>query len=124
FGEKFKQEIRHRTISSKSLVAAVAHRFFGRALAGAEPGLFGVHGLVFDRTKGRALVRAVAKRLGLGTPAGAPPIALAAFQHNRDRPPAANFGHCAFITHALFPPPSVASHACPQALASSRTRKT
>src|SRR5690349_20741034 len=62
-------------------MTAVAHRLFGGTLAGAEPGLFGRGGLVFDRTEGCAPVRAVAKRLRLGPSAGAPPIALAGFEH-------------------------------------------
>src|SRR5690242_16728230 len=76
--------------NSKFFVTAVAHRLFGRALAGAEPGLFGRGGLVFDRAERAALVRAVAKRLRFGTPAGAPPIALAGLQHNRNRAPPAD----------------------------------
>src|SRR5690349_12295891 len=104
-------------------MTAVAHRLFGGALASAEPGLFGRGGLVFDRTEGCALVRAVAKRLRFGTPAGAPPIALAGFEHDRDRAPPADLRHRALVIHWSLPPPSVASQACPHALASSRTRK-
>src|SRR5690242_6824261 len=74
----------------ESFMTPVAHRFFGGALAGAEPRLFGHGRLVFDRAERRALVRAVTKRLRLGTPAGAPPIALAGFQHDRHRTPAAD----------------------------------
>src|SRR5579862_9483992 len=114
---------RNHLSCAKSFMAAVAHRFFGRTLAGAEPGFFRRRGLLFDRTESGALVRAVAKRLRLGTPAGAPPIALAGLQPDRNRPPAAALGHCAFIAHALVPPPAVASQASPHALASSRTRK-
>src|SRR5690349_15053799 len=101
--------------NSKFFVTAVAHRLFGGALAGAEPGLFGRGGLVFDRAERAALVRAVAERLRFGTPAGAPPVALAGFQLDRDRPSPADLRHSAVIAHAVLPPPSVASQACPQA---------
>src|SRR5580700_11093658 len=113
-------------------MASVAHRLFGGALAGAEPGFLGLRRLVFDRREGGALVRAVAEWLRFRAPAGAPPIALAAFDIDRHRPPAADFRHLAHVAFpfndpfsppaaALLPPPSVASHASPQALASSRT---
>src|SRR5581483_3374693 len=112
------------------LMAPVAHRLFAGALAGTEPGFFRGGGLVFHWREAGALVRAVAERLRFGAPAGAPPIALAALELDRDRPPAADLGHCADVAHfALpasfsdFPPPSVASHASPHALASSRTRR-
>src|SRR5215470_9609415 len=59
------------------LMTAVAHRAVGGALAGAEPGLLGLVGLPFDWAEFAALVRAVAERLLLRAPAGAPPVALA-----------------------------------------------
>src|SRR5580704_9106161 len=96
---------------SEILMAAVAHRLVGGAFAGAEPGLFGGGRLVLDRREARAFVRAVAERLRLRTPAGAPPVALAGLDVDRDWPPSADFGH---IVHPIFPPPCVASHASPQ----------
>jgi hypothetical protein len=63
FGEKLEQEIGHR-IFLQPLMAAVAHRLFRRAFAGAEPDLLGRHfRLEFDRRESRYLVRAVAERL-------------------------------------------------------------
>src|SRR5579863_4723341 len=88
----------------EGFVAAVAHRFFAGALAGAEPGLFGLRRLVFDRRESRALVRAVAERLRFRAPAGAPPIALAGLELDRERPPAADFRHFA---HLVFSAPLI-----------------
>src|SRR5262249_33390080 len=106
------------------LVAAVAHRLFGRALARAEPDLLGGRRLELDGCEVCHFVRTVAKRLALRQSAGAPPIALAGLHLDRDRRAATDRGHLARrIAHELRPPPSVASHASPQALASSRTRK-
>src|ERR1700683_858582 len=100
-------------------MAAVAERLMLRALASAEPNLLVGSGLPFLRPEFGALVRAIAKRLRFRAPAGAPPIAFAGDDIDGQRPPATDFG----FTHALFPPPSVASHAAPHAFASSRTRK-
>src|SRR5579863_69726 len=100
-------------------MAAVAQRLVLRALAGAEPDFLVRRGLPFLRPEFGALVRAVAEWLRLRASAGAPPIAFAGDDVDGQRPPAADFR----LTHALFPPPSVASHASPQALASSRTRR-
>src|SRR5579883_1452770 len=111
-------------------MTAVAHRLLAGALAGAEPRFLGHGRLVLDRRESRALVRAVAERLRLRTPASAPPIALAGFNIDRNRPAAADLWQrlahfrSPHITYRkLAPPPSVASQAAPQALASSRTRK-
>src|SRR5579863_4619004 len=82
------------------LMAPVAQRLFGGALAGAEPGFLGLRRLIFDRREGGALVRAVAEWLRFRAPAGAPPIALAAFDIDRQRPPAADFRH---LAHVAFP---------------------
>ena len=88
----------------------------------AEPDLLGFFCLPLHRPEFRHFVRAVAKRLLLRAAAGTPPIALAGFQRDRNGPPAADFRHCTRFAHAV-PPPAVASHASPQALASSRTRR-
>src|SRR5579863_2482487 len=101
-------------------MAAVAHRLLARALAGAEPDLLGGRGLELDRRERRHLVRAVAERLLLRQSARTPPVALAGLDIDRDRRPSADLWHFA---HVLNPPPSVASHASPQALARSRTRR-
>jgi len=69
----------------------IAHRLVAAALAGAEPGFLGRGGLVFHRREARALVRAVAERLLLRAPAGAPPVALAGFHVHGDRSPPADF---------------------------------
>src|SRR5262249_51130317 len=106
--------------ASQLLMAAVAHGPIAGALAGAEPGLLRLLRLPLDRRKPRALVRAVAERLALRAPAGAPPVALAGLDVDRERSPSADFRLC---IHAGAPPASVASHASPQALASSRTRR-
>src|SRR6476661_7553704 len=102
------------------LVRAVAHRLLAGAFAGAEPDLLGGRRLVINRRERCDLVRAIAERLLLRTPTGAPPVALAGLDVDHDRPSAADFRH---LAHWLFPPPSVASHASPHALASSRTRR-
>src|SRR5580658_5538101 len=102
------------------LVGAVAHRLFGGALAGAEPCVAGGLGLIFDGGESGHLVRTVAERLLLGETARAPPVALSGFDLDRDRLPSAD---CRHLAHLVLPPPAVASHASPQALASSRTRR-
>src|SRR5262245_23777802 len=104
----------------KLLVATVAHGPIPGALAGADPGLLRLLRLPLDRRKPRALVRAVAERLALRAPAGAPPVTLARLDIDRERGAPADFRLC---IHAGAPPASVASHASPQALASSRTRR-
>src|SRR5258707_9775116 len=101
------------------LVAAVDGPVAG-ALAGAEPGARRLIRLPFNRCKRCALVRAVAERLVLRTPAGAPPITLAGLDIDRNRGTSADFW---LGIHAPAPPASVASHASPHALASSRTRR-
>src|SRR5262249_13816224 len=106
--------------ASQLLMAAVAHGPIARALAGAEPGLVRLLRLPLDRRKPRAPVRAVAERLSLPAPARAPPRALGRLAIDRARSPSADFRLC---IHAGAPPASVASHASPQALASSRTRR-
>src|SRR4051812_43254783 len=67
-----------------------------------------------------ALVRPVAERLALRTPAAAPPVRLAGHQLHQDRlvMPLARLA-----TPVVIPPASVASHASPHAFASSRTRR-
>src|SRR6266850_2302409 len=99
-------------------MAVVADRPARGALAGAEIDHAGALGRPLHRLEAGALVRAVAERLRLGTPAAAPPVGFARLDADEQRLPAADFrfAHCA-------PPPSVASHASPQAFASSRTRK-
>src|SRR5262249_7622785 len=101
-------------------MATVAHRPVAGALAGAEPRLLRPLRLPLDRRKRPALVRDAAERLALRPPAGAPPVALAGPDIARERSPSADFRLC---IHAGAPPASVASHASPQALASSRTRR-
>src|ERR1700719_4324099 len=103
-------------------MAAVAHGLVAGAFAGAEPGLLRPLRLPLDRRKRRALVRAVAERLALRAPARAPPVTLAGLDIDPERgaPAAADFRLC---VHAGAPPASVASHASPHALASSRTRR-
>src|SRR6188768_828638 len=96
----------------------VADRRAGGAFAGAEVDHAGAVRLPFHRLETGALVRTVAERLRLRAPAAAPPIALTRFDADHQRRPAADFG----FAHAA-PPASVASHASPQAFASSRTRK-
>src|SRR5258708_40304437 len=101
-------------------MTAVAHRAVSGALARAEPSLLRLLRFPFDRTTLRSLVRAVAEWLFLRAPAGTPPIALASFDIDRERLTSTDLRHCA---HSAAPPAGVASHACPQALASSRTRR-
>src|SRR5665811_1451901 len=101
------------------LVAAVTGRLAGAALAGAEEHLLALRGLELDRREGGHLVRTVAERLRLRAPAGAPPIAFAGLDFDRDRRPPADFR----FAHPAAPPASVASQASPQAFASSRTRR-
>src|SRR5580704_5330057 len=107
-------------LSGEGFMAAIAQRLVRGTLAGAEPDFFVGGCLPFLRAEFAAFVRAVAERLRLRAPAGAPPVAFAGCDVDRDRPPAADFRYSA---HVFFPPPSVASHASPHALASSRTRK-
>src|SRR5262249_47595791 len=101
-------------------MAAVAHRPVPRALAGAEPCLLRLLRLPLDRRKRRALVRAVAERLALRPPPRPPTAPLPALDIARGRGPPADFR---LYVHAGAPPASVASHASPHALASSRTRR-
>src|SRR6202171_2245578 len=107
-------------LSGEGFMAPIAQRLVRGALAGAEPDFLVRGCFPFLRAEFASFVRAVAERLRLRAPAGAPPIALAGHDVDRDRPAAADFRHSA---HRPFPPPSVASHASPHALASSRTRK-
>src|ERR1700686_3099525 len=100
-------------------MAAIAERPLARALAGAEKHLLALGGLELDRREAGDLVRTVAERLRLRAPAGAPPIALAGLDFDRDWCPPADFR----FAHAAAPPPSVASQASPQAFANSRTRR-
>src|ERR1700761_5000334 len=104
----------------------VAHGLVLGALAGAEPHFFVGCGFPFLRPEVGALVRAVAERLRLGAPAGAPPVALAGHDIDRKRATPADFRFAHFSLSACLimplPPPAVASHASPHALASSRTR--
>src|SRR3954452_11619869 len=99
-------------------MAVIAERRARGALAGAEVHHARALGDPFHRLEPGALVRAVAERLRLGAPAAAPPIGLAFLHAEQQRRAAADLR----IAHAA-PPASVASHASPQALASSRTRK-
>src|SRR5271165_1160622 len=101
-------------------MAAVAHRAISGALARTEPCLLRFFRFPFDGSELCFLVRAIAERLFFRAPAGAPPVALAGFDIDRKRLASADFGRC---THCAAPPPDVASHASPQALASSRTRR-
>src|SRR5262245_15514453 len=101
-------------------MAAVAHRPVAGAFAGAKPGLLRLLRLPLDRRTRRALLRAVAERLALRPPARAPPVTLAGLDIDRERGAPADFRLC---VHAGAPPASVASHASPHALASSRTRR-
>src|SRR3984893_1015848 len=108
-----------RRLRWQLFVAAVAHRAFAAAFAGAEPDLLRFFCLPLNRPEFRHFVRAVAKRLRLRAAAGTPPIAFAGFDIDRNRRTAADFGH---DTHSG-PPAGVASQASPQAFASSRTRR-
>src|SRR5246127_5418316 len=101
-------------------MAAVAHGPVAGAVAGAGPGLLRPLRLPLDRRKRRALVGAVAERLALRAPARAPPVALAGLDIDPERGAPGDFRLC---VHAGAPPASVASHASPHALASSRTRR-
>src|SRR5229473_5252155 len=100
-------------------MAAVAHRSISGALACTEPGLLRFFRFPFDWPELCFLMRAVAEGLLLRAPAGAPPIALAGFDFDRERLTSSDFRYCAHVA----PPPDVASHASPQALESSRTRR-
>ncbi len=107
-------------------MTAVAHRLMLRALAGAEPDFLARSRLPFLRTEFGALMRAVAERLRFRAPAGAPPIAFAGHDIDRAADAARRFqgrSCCVSAPFSFLPPPSVASHALPQAIASSRTRK-
>src|SRR5579863_4647155 len=102
-------------------MAPVAHRLMLRALAGAEPDFLVGGRLPFLRPEFGALVRAVAERLRLRAPAGAPPVAFAGDDIDRQRSPPADFrfAHLPFSAPlVIVPPPAVASHASPHALAS------
>src|SRR4051794_38827194 len=101
-------------------MAAVAHRAISRALAGTEPGLLSLLRLPLDRRKLRSFVRAVTERLFFRAPAGAPPVAFAGLDIDRQRRTSSDFRHC---THCAAPPTEVASQASPHALARSRTRR-
>src|SRR5579862_642764 len=107
-------------LSGEGFVAPIAQRLVRGAFAGAEPDFLVGFRFPFLRAEFASLVRAVAERLRLRAPAGAPPVAFAGHDVDWQRPPAADFRNSA---HIVFPPPSVASHASPHALASSRTRK-
>src|SRR5580704_13031364 len=107
-------------MASQILMAAIAQRLVRGAFAGAEPDFFVGGRFPFLGAEFASLVRAVAERLRLRAPASAPPVAFAGRDVDRDRPPAADFRNSA---HIFFPPPSVASHASPHVLASSRTLK-
>ena len=101
-------------------MAAIAQRLVRGAFAGAEPDFLVGFRLPFLRPEFAALVRAVAERLRLRAPAGAPPVAFAGRDVDRDRTPSADFGP---PLSGRVPPASVASQAAPQPLASSRTRR-
>src|SRR5437762_11677811 len=106
---------------SQVLVAVVAEGRVLGALAGAERHRARARRLPFERLEAVALVRAIAERLALGTPAAAPPVALARDHIDRDRLASADFGGLARAIAHDAPPASVASHASPQAFASPRT---
>src|SRR5947209_20443798 len=99
-------------------MAIVAKRRARAPLAGAEVDHARALGDPFHRLEAGALVRAVAERLRLRTPAAAPPVGLAFLHAQQQRRAASDFGGA----HAA-PPASVASQASPHAFASSRTRK-
>ena len=113
--------------SGEGFMTAVAHWLVLGALAGAEPHLFVRCRLPFLRPEFGALVRAVAERLRLRAPAGAPPVAFAGHDIDREAAAVRRFQVRSFLllrsAHVPLPPPSVASHASPHALASSRTRR-
>jgi hypothetical protein len=70
--------------TSKARVTAVTKRSSLRVLATAPGHRLGFGNLSFRRPQASALVGAVAEGLGLGTPAGAPPVsARRNFLHNR-----------------------------------------
>src|SRR5262245_38614607 len=98
-------------VADRRLAGLLARAQEGAAVALDRP----LHGL-----DAGALVRAVAERLALRAPAAAPPVRLAGDQLYQDRLviPLARLA-----THVVAPPASVASHASPQAFASSRTRR-
>src|SRR3954453_4662627 len=105
---------------SQLLVAAVADRRRLRALAGAQQRAAIAFHLPLQRLDAGSFMRAVAERLALRATAAAPPIGLAGHQFPQHRLTAADHG---FAAHGFSPPASVASHASPQAFASSRTRR-
>src|SRR5262249_29260547 len=70
--------------SCEGLVCAVAQGLFAGALAGAEPVVAGLRASVLHRRAAAALVGAVAERLVLALPAGAPPVVLACLQRYLD----------------------------------------
>src|SRR5271156_5925033 len=79
-------------------VTTVAQRLVRGALAGAEPYFFARLRLPFLRAEFGALVRAVTKWLRLRTSAGAPPIALAGLDLDRDRLPSTDLWHFAHLS--------------------------
>src|SRR5580693_8121743 len=81
-------------------MAAVAQRLMLRTFTGAEPDLLVTLRLPFLRPEFGAFVRSVAKRLRPRAPAGAPPVAFAGNNVDRNRPPAADFR---FIAHENLP---------------------
>ena len=72
---------------------AVARRPVFGLFAAAKSDARGALRRVRQRRERRRLVRAVAKRLILGTTAGAPPVALAGLDFNRNRTSTADLGH-------------------------------
>src|SRR5262245_24488380 len=84
-------------------MAVVADRGLGGALAGAQQRAPGALGGPFDRTKRRALVRAVAERLALRAAARAPPVGLARHQVDLDRHSSADRPLVRLVSHCPLP---------------------
>src|SRR5689334_3602248 len=76
--------LKRRDSASQRLVGAVAEWLAAGVLAGAEEFARRFIGRPFDRREFAALVAAVAERLVLGAPAGAPPVILAGLDHDRN----------------------------------------
>src|SRR5260370_15804551 len=84
----------------QGLMGAAAKGLCRGLLAGAEPHLFALRRHPLHRRKRGALVRAIAERLVLRLAAGAPPVVLAGFHIDADRPGSGDHG---FVTHGRSP---------------------
>lgn len=85
-------------IGSKHVVRAVAKRRFIRVLATADIEGASAFSLEADRFDASVLVFAVAKRLALGKPAGAPSVHTALFEFDLIR---SNLGRYGIVSHRI-----------------------